>query len=274
MMAYLLFILVMMKSDPTVFMTDCAAYKALTEWGLLPGVLCFLMVRLVIMFPCTIQAWTLDLFFALTIAARFLVRDVLVPEVLWANEFYIYFVCSQRVVLLFMQGSTWAAIATQITYTICSLCNIYYNYGFEQDHFIGETIALCVVLLMGRVFYNLSYSEAKATLEAKGVARSEATVHRLLSAMCDAVVRMGPDCIIRHPCPKLEALLLRSRTHSALQGTSFRDLVDSAERNRFDHFMTSMTSVTNSLPADNVTDLDDFACTFHFHMKDAVLVIA
>merc|ERR1719362_858523 len=80
---------------------------------------------------------------------------------------------------------------------------------------------------------------------------------------------MGSDCIIRHPCPKLEVLLLRRRTQSALQGTPFRDLVDSGERDRFDHFMASMTSVTKTLPADDVTDQDDFACTFHFHMKDA-----
>ena len=121
-----------------------------------------------------------------------------------------------------------------------------------------------------------TYSEARATLEAKNLRRSEATMHRLLSAMCDAVVHLGSDCLIRHPCPKLEVLLLKSRTHSGLQGTPFMDLLDSSEQDRFDHFLSSVTDMPpREELADHalnsaLADQENMACTFHSHVRDAL----
>jgi hypothetical protein len=146
------------------------------------------------------------------------------------------------------------------------VCVFYHNFGWSQAHNAYESFALAVILFMGWIFFKWTYSEARATLEAKTLARSEATVHRLLSAMCDAVVHLGSDCRILHPCPKLEVLLLKSRTHSGLQGTPFMDLLDSSERDRFDHFLSS---VTNEPSGHDVVDPEDMACTLHLHMRDA-----
>jgi len=197
---------------------------------------------------------TLDIFFAFIIA-RLVVREMMVPEILLHDKYYIHFIAAQRIICVLAQGNTWAAVATNITYTICNLCNFYHNFGWNQNHNLYESLALAVVLLFGWIFQKWTYSEARATLEAKTLARSEATMLRLLSAMCDVVVQLGSDYLIRHPCPKLEALLLKMRTHSGLQGTSFMDLLDSSEQDRFDHFLSSE---------------EDVACTFHIHMRDAM----
>jgi len=122
------------------------------------------------------------------------------------------------------------------------------------------------LVLLAWMFHTWTYSEARATLEAKLLARSEATMHRLLSAMCDAVLHLGPDCIIRYPVPKLEVLLLKSRTQASLQGTTFTDLLDGTERDRFSHFLSS---ASNEPPRGELADQENVACVFHSHLKDA-----
>jgi len=89
-------------------------------------------------------------------------------------------------------------------------------------------------------------------------------------------VHLGPDYLIRYPAPKLEVMLLKSKTQTSLQGTPFTDLfIDERERDRFDHFLSSMTDESSERePAGHtlnsaLSDQENMACTFHSHMKDA-----
>jgi len=270
---YLVLTLAQMHVDPRTLATDHWAWVTVTEWDFLPGTFCLWVVRLAMQFPVLIRAWTVNLFFAV-LMARMAVRDFLVPSLLQSGQYYIHFIASQRLLIFFLQGYSWTAIASNIAYTVCSLCIFYYNFGWDQYHFIYESMALVVVLVLGRIFHKWTYAEARATIEAKALARSQATVQRLLSAMCDAVVQFGSDGIIRHPCPKLEVLLLKSRTRSSLQGTPFNDFFDGSERERLANFLSSMTNepygseLPNQVEVD-LTKQDDVACMLHSHMRDA-----
>jgi len=255
--------LAQMHADPKVFVNDQDAWKAVTERDILTVVASLWAARLSMWFPWTIKSWTLDIFFALLLA-RMTIKEILVPD-FFLRDFYIQWISAQRVVHMYLQGTTRLNVATNITYTICNLCIFQYNFGWNKFYYINQSLALLGVLFMGSIFHNWAYSAARATLEAKMFARSEASVHQVLSAMCDAVVSFGSDCIIRHPCPKLEVLLLRPGTRSALQGTSFTDLLDSCDRDRFDHFLSK---VTNESPGHDLAGQEDMACTLHAHMKD------
>ncbi|CAE8649272.1 unnamed protein product, partial [Polarella glacialis] len=73
-------------------------------------------------------------------------------------------------------------------------------------------------------------SEAQVTVESKTSRNVEATAQSLLSVLCDAVVRLGPDFRITTPSPRLAALLLKSPGPLCLEGKVFTDLVHPEDR--------------------------------------------
>jgi len=221
----------------------------------------------------------LDLLVAFMLAKQ-VVREILVPSIMLDEKHYIHYVGSQRLVLMFLLGNLKFSFAVNVAYTICNFTIYFLNFGFDNYHHVYEFLSLLLLLLMAWIFHTWAYAEARATLEAKNLRRSEATMHRLLSAMCDAVVHLGPDYLIRYPAPQLEVLLLKSRTRASLQGTLLTDLfVDESERDRFHHFLLSSQThgpigPGQELTADHAVDSapavqENPACTFHSHMRDA-----
>merc|ERR1719310_1603338 len=70
----------------------------------------------------------------------------------------------------------------------------------------------------------------------------------LLSALCDAVVTLGPDLSVAHPAPKLNSLLLRNTR--SMEGQSFLDLMTPDERERFQNFVNSISSSAANMDQD------------------------
>ncbi|CAE8645926.1 unnamed protein product [Polarella glacialis] len=73
-------------------------------------------------------------------------------------------------------------------------------------------------------------SEARVTVESRTSRNVEATAQSLLSVLCDAVVRTGPDFRITTPSPQLAALLLKSPGPRCFEGKVFTDLVHPEDR--------------------------------------------
>ncbi|CAE8658824.1 unnamed protein product [Polarella glacialis] len=73
-------------------------------------------------------------------------------------------------------------------------------------------------------------AEARVTIESKTSRNVEATAQSLLSVLCDAVVRLGPDFRIKTPSPQLAALLLKSPGPLCFEGKVFTDLVHPEDR--------------------------------------------
>ncbi|CAE8617557.1 unnamed protein product [Polarella glacialis] len=68
-------------------------------------------------------------------------------------------------------------------------------------------------------------AEARKKVESRTSRNVEATAQSLLSVLCDAVVRLGPDFRITTPSPQLAALLLKSPGPLCFEGKVFTDLV-------------------------------------------------
>jgi len=277
MIVYLLLTLAYMHSDGEVFRNDQAAWEALIEWELVTALVCLWATRLSILFPSIVRTWTLNLLVAL-ILAKMVAREILIPRIMLNERYYIHYIGSQRLVLMFLLGNLKFSCAVNVAYSICNFTIYFINFGFDNYHHVYELLCLSLLLLMAWIFHTWTYAEARATLEAKSLRRSEATMHRLLSAMCDVVVHLGPDYLIRYPCPQLEVLLLKSRTRASLQGTPLTDLFpDESERDRFHHFLSSLTheaiGPVQGLTADHAVDSAQVmqeipACTFHSHLRD------
>eukprot|EP00929_Paragymnodinium_shiwhaense_P116970 TRINITY_DN8704_c0_g3_i2.p1 TRINITY_DN8704_c0_g3~~TRINITY_DN8704_c0_g3_i2.p1 ORF type:complete len:783 (+),score=188.51 TRINITY_DN8704_c0_g3_i2:110-2458(+) len=88
----------------------------------------------------------------------------------------------------------------------------------------------------------------------------------LLSALCDAVVTLGPDLAIAHPTPKLNALLLRNST--SMEGTSFLSLIAPDDRERFQQFVASFSSSLLCNPTDGHKHPSEPAQAITVHFLD------
>eukprot|EP00931_Biecheleriopsis_adriatica_P106053 TRINITY_DN80564_c0_g1_i1.p1 TRINITY_DN80564_c0_g1~~TRINITY_DN80564_c0_g1_i1.p1 ORF type:complete len:739 (-),score=108.79 TRINITY_DN80564_c0_g1_i1:194-2410(-) len=103
---------------------------------------------------------------------------------------------------------------------------------------IGDSSLLAVLLIAYHsLFLMLSVQEA-----VPAPTESEITVRRLLSALCDAVVTLGPNLQIAEKAPKL-ANLLRQRQQAprnqSLKGTNFLKFMTDPEKERFLRFVNS-----------------------------------
>lgn len=113
---------------------------------------------------------------------------------------------------------------------------------------VGTTIIVASIVSFDRWACGMALS----ALDIKSLAQSEATVLRLLSALCDAVVTLGPELRISHPAPKLANLLIQNRrdpkdgSRSALVGTNFLDFMVETDRERFRDFMARAPELESS----------------------------
>lgn len=106
---------------------------------------------------------------------------------------------------------------------------------------IQATILGVVVLLFIEQFL---WESACFQVEDKA-STTEATVLRLLSALCDAVVTLGPDLKIVSRAPKL-ANLLEGKSAGALAGWNFLDLMAETDQARFRRFLEQSPELVDS----------------------------
>ena len=91
-------------------------------------------------------------------------------------------------------------------------------------------------------------SEAQAIVAAMTSASTEATAHDLLGIMCDAVVALDDQLLVA-PCPKLDALLLRSASVPAGNEGPFLSLFQVTDRDRVSQFLAGGDGGAQSLHA-------------------------
>lgn len=99
-----------------------------------------------------------------------------------------------------------------------------------QFYFIRECVMVASITLCTWLAAAFTRAQVRAALAAMTSAQAETTAHRLLSAMCDAVVKLGPDLRLLAPSPKLAALLLRPHMRDGFCGGSLLDLVCADDR--------------------------------------------
>jgi len=114
----------------------------------------------------------------------------------------------------------------------------------------------------------LRHSAACAQVDAQLSQKNERVVHRLLSAMCDAVVHIDHNLVIQQPSPKLVALLLKPPSTKGLVGTLLTDLLPPEERDRFTlELAKDVEALSEPLkPGDPIVEL---ACSIPCKMRDA-----
>jgi len=141
---------------------------------------------------------------------------------------------------------------------------------------IGTSLFIVCMLFFfeGRV-----WAVSRHTLQIKASSQAEVTVRRLLSALCDAVVTLGPDLRISARAPKLANLLLQGRSTTALEGVLFLDFMACSDQDRFKQFLARAPDHADSRldpePAQalNVHLRDSSGITvqvqlFHSHFQD------
>jgi len=119
-------------------------------------------------------------------------------------------------------------------------------YDRDPDAQLGYAFGhLGVALLAGALswsFEKIMSSQAKALLEARRANRSVMLVHRLLSSMCDCIVKLDSDLCIAEPCPKLAGLLFCS-SGSTLVAKPFVSYVPMNEQERFNCHVAKETMI-------------------------------
>lgn len=100
---------------------------------------------------------------------------------------------------------------------------------------VQEALTTVLIILLFFASEHWMWSASRRALEIKASSQAEVTVRRLLSALCDAVVTLGPDLRMSAPAPKLANLL--GCSSRALQGTLFPDFMAETDQDRFRDFL-------------------------------------
>lgn len=104
--------------------------------------------------------------------------------------------------------------------------------------YIAEEIYTSLFIVCMLFFFEgRVWAVSRHTLQIKASSQAEVTVRRLLSALCDAVVTLGPDLRISARAPKLANLLLQGRSTTALEGVLFLDFMACSDQDRFKQFL-------------------------------------
>eukprot|EP00928_Gymnodinium_smaydae_P038017 TRINITY_DN26312_c0_g1_i1.p1 TRINITY_DN26312_c0_g1~~TRINITY_DN26312_c0_g1_i1.p1 ORF type:complete len:624 (+),score=102.54 TRINITY_DN26312_c0_g1_i1:70-1941(+) len=126
---------------------------------------------------------------------------------------------------------------------------------------VHESLTLLAVVALAFLVDSWMWTEARATVRSEVSAQGEQMLQRILSAVCDAVVRLGPSFEILTPSPRLAVLLMRGSADLRLKGTSFLDLIEPDDAETFVHQL--------SMQHDQVGARDEPAACLHLRMIDA-----
>ena len=105
------------------------------------------------------------------------------------------------------------------------------------------------------------YAEATAAYEARESKNHLAQASRLLSAVCDAVVRLDSEWAISEPAPKLASLLLVQDSSRSLHNRSFMDFLPH-ERDRDQIQAYAEQALRSDMPSS-----DEPAGSRHVHLR-------
>lgn len=101
-----------------------------------------------------------------------------------------------------------------------------------------EILSTAIIVFIHFSFEHWVCFAARHALDIKASSRAEVTARRLLSALCDAVVTLGPDLRISAHAPKLANLLLEGHSTQALKDAHFLDFMAGTDQDRFRDFMS------------------------------------
>eukprot|EP00930_Biecheleria_cincta_P022292 TRINITY_DN16292_c0_g1_i1.p1 TRINITY_DN16292_c0_g1~~TRINITY_DN16292_c0_g1_i1.p1 ORF type:complete len:565 (+),score=69.38 TRINITY_DN16292_c0_g1_i1:61-1755(+) len=119
--------------------------------------------------------------------------------------------------------------------------------GVTQDVVQELFLFYCAMTLQATV-HSLISSESLATVEAKSLRQAEFTARSLLTRLCDAVVRLGPNLRLREPSQDLAALLMKEKAPDYFLGDSFVDLVEEDDREFLMQELSSSGNCVRALP--------------------------
>jgi len=101
----------------------------------------------------------------------------------------------------------------------------------------ADVIGTALLIFVLTFFEHCIWRAFRCLLEVNRSSKTEMTVLRLLSALCDAVVTLGDDLRISTPAPKLANLLLQGCSMQGLEGSDFLDFMVETDRVRFRQFL-------------------------------------
>eukprot|EP00927_Polykrikos_kofoidii_P068596 TRINITY_DN63941_c0_g1_i1.p1 TRINITY_DN63941_c0_g1~~TRINITY_DN63941_c0_g1_i1.p1 ORF type:complete len:740 (-),score=93.91 TRINITY_DN63941_c0_g1_i1:47-2266(-) len=111
---------------------------------------------------------------------------------------------------------------------------------------IREVLCTTIIVYSSVCFDRWACARARSAMDTKSMAMSQATVLRILFAMCDAVVTLGQDLRVSQRAPKLANLLRQNEkktatedvaSRKALVGVNFVDLLAETDAVRFLNFV-------------------------------------
>jgi len=98
---------------------------------------------------------------------------------------------------------------------------------------VGTAFIVCALMFLE----HWVWAASSYVLEIKSSSKTEVTVLRLLSALCDAVVTLSSDLRISARAPKLANLLLLGTSTRSLEGSEFLELMMETDQIRFREFL-------------------------------------
>jgi len=140
----------------------------------------------------------------------------------------------------------------------------HFGHGHEIWYVLDELFATLVIASICYAMQNRTLAEARATVLGKVSAHGEETVLTLLRALCDAVVRLGPDLQVQAGSLQLGHFLKQKMpTPQEFTNTSFEDFLEESDRARFkDHVKSCSDGSEDYLGPPP-------AASLHVHMRDS-----
>mmetsp|Transcript_68660 Transcript_68660/g.200948 ORF Transcript_68660/g.200948 Transcript_68660/m.200948 type:complete len:705 (-) Transcript_68660:497-2611(-) len=166
-----------------------------------------------------------------------------------AGTFTIFFpaIYAQRAVWGLVVCNGWTTTVCNVVITVCQCAARWWHLSSthreallrqETSHLVMVDIICTAMIVYGLVFLEQGvWAAARYIVEVKTSSKTEVTVLRLLSALCDAVVTLGSDLHIVSKAPKLANLVQQGNSANALEGSSFLDLLAETDCVRFRQFL-------------------------------------
>eukprot|EP00929_Paragymnodinium_shiwhaense_P063216 TRINITY_DN31597_c0_g1_i1.p1 TRINITY_DN31597_c0_g1~~TRINITY_DN31597_c0_g1_i1.p1 ORF type:complete len:810 (+),score=147.11 TRINITY_DN31597_c0_g1_i1:125-2554(+) len=149
-------------------------------------------------------------------------------------------------------------IPVNITICFCEVGLI----GLRREDIAHNTLVQSVLMAvlgvvsiigMNTAFHLWIVESARRTLHTDAVSHKASTELRLLSALCDAVVTLGPDLRISQKASKFANLLFQDGSRNALEGSLFLDFMADTDKQRFKDFVSRSpdwaSSTADPMPA-------------------------
>mmetsp|Transcript_112880 Transcript_112880/g.218759 ORF Transcript_112880/g.218759 Transcript_112880/m.218759 type:complete len:604 (+) Transcript_112880:43-1854(+) len=132
----------------------------------------------------------------------------------------------------------------------------------------SRLISTAGVIFLAAVIDWLLLKFARLMLDSKVTAQNEAVIERLLTGMCDAVVRLRSNFTIERHSPQLAALLLHAPSKS-LEGVPFQDLLQEDDRTAFCKKLADSTKASTASENSDAITHANMSCSLPGNMRDS-----